>query len=962
MSIYSGKIGDIIEFNALNAGSVTGVKFGASAISKNFKIQPDLSTVLARVPTDAYWGQVSFYKTPINNVYNVVGSGYAKSGALSDLQSKLTSLNLYSSNCTSGDITYTNTYEATALCDLKATGKAKAETSGILYDAYGSGWCGDNTNGFTSSGYSASNTRLHDFSMFQDNSGNWLALGFVQNTGDFIYQTAKLDVTCVETSVETTPHSFVPVPLITNFNPKEASQGNSLRIAGNAFFGVSDVRINNVQVPHVVTSNYEITGTIPAGTFAHKIQITGPSGVKANSLNEFVTFSPLAGATLNRNLTLASGRSLTVNKGYTGTVSILGDNVSGITLAQLTDQNSIHTNILSDPTFGFTPNTVYFSPQNLQVGKYDLTVGNPINNAFLSGAINIIGTPSFSYSYNKVSTINLINEPSTYSDRASLQDTFLNKTYEFSTSQDAEQFCLRFDNASNDGSTSYNLQKAITNPNSTHVDKYFIRGTGEYIQQARVTAAAKWASGIYTTDFNGNHYDSYSEKLKKCICEITNSGDALYGYDEGATALSFFATGLAQTGNDLAIKAQNQNSIDTQAAAYPLYTLVSTTHFSSNETKSYSFSSGINYPFPTTTLNSCSNPFWDPLYASGKAQLYPHGDWENSASGLVNSGCSWTDSIDFNNSPVATLSGVGKTEFLALQSVSLQREANYYGCRTGLYEYSVVSHNGSAANSGAMYGYCSGVVEQVGDTPSECTISGAMSGVLTGVIKTTKEELSGLYLNYTITSSSVQTGVRVGSFPICTVAGTGVDQASADSSRADYSQKFYDSGVCINDLQGTRSTININNNPISFSSPTTGNDGLTYWSEATGIGSREWFVKYMPSFTGQRTKLVAEIECPESTTANVTLNRNEITHVASGLATKSAGWDGWITTLDVSCTTATNGYENHCSIDVPYNGSGCWEGNFEAGNYRLAYRSGSYIDSNNLHFIGVGNLTVNKYE
>ena len=39
----------------------------------------------------------------------------------------------------------------------------------------------------------------------------------------FIYKTAKLDVTCSEASVETTNYSFVPIPLITDFNPKEAS-------------------------------------------------------------------------------------------------------------------------------------------------------------------------------------------------------------------------------------------------------------------------------------------------------------------------------------------------------------------------------------------------------------------------------------------------------------------------------------------------------------------------------------------------------------------------------------------------------------------------------------------------------------------------------------------------------------------------------------------------------------------
>tara|TARA_R100000152_G_scaffold15066_2_gene6989 strand:- start:158 stop:2269 length:2112 start_codon:yes stop_codon:yes gene_type:complete len=703
MPIYSGNIGESIEFDVLNAGTITGVKFGASAISKNFKVQPDSVSVLARVPTDAHWGPVSFYKTNQTTVYNVAGSGYANSGALSDLQSELTSLGLYSASCTSGDIVYSNSYQATAICDLRVTGNSESEVSGVIYNAYGSGYCGDNTNGFTSSGYSENNTRLNNYSTFQNQSGDWLAIGFVEDTGNFIYKTAKLDVTCSEASVETTNYSFVPIPLITDFNPKEASQGDNLKIVGNALSGVTSVTINDTQVSHQVVSNYEITGSIPAGTFAHKVQVVGASGLKGTSLNEFVSFSPLAGAPLDRTLKITSGQSITVNQGSTDNVNIMGSNISGLTLAQLTDENSVHTSVFGDSSFGYTSDQVSFSPQNLQVGVYDITIANSLNSASSDNVLKVIGTPSFSYSYSGVSSVALINEPQNYNDRQSTQSAFANKTYSFSTTQDVERFCLKFENNSaTSGFASYELQQALVNPASTHIDKYFIKGTGDSWMESMTIVGNKWRSGVWTTDEHGNEYDQSAYKLQPCLCEITSSGNSQYGFSADASFVTLYATGTAQTGNDAAIKQENTNSITQDMTAnYPDYTLNGIAHHSANNVVTYNYGSGISYPFATNILTNCSNSFWDKLYASGKSELYPYG---NTATGIVSSGCSHSSSNNFSYN--TTLSGVSNSESTARSNVEIEKNNYYVNCQTGNYNVSTITSVQTIIRSGTTHGYC----------------------------------------------------------------------------------------------------------------------------------------------------------------------------------------------------------------------------------------------------------------
>ena len=241
----------------------------------------------------------------------------------------------------------------------------------------------------------------------------------------------------------------------------------------------------------------------------------------------------------------------------------------------------------------------------------------------------------------------------------------------------------------------------------------------------------------------------------------------------------------------------------------------------------------------------------------------------------------------------------------------------------------------------------------------DCTLQSYLSGILTGLIKTTKQELSGDYSSYTITSSSIETGVTVGSFEMCHIAATGATENEANTRRTHFSNLFYNSGMCINELQGASGKQSVHNASISFNTPSTYGFNNGYQSHTTGFADKQYYVKYNPTFSGEKIKVMADVNCPE-TEAVVSLNRSEVTWTSSGVGVKAAGYDGYIASVDVSCTKAVGGYEKHCDAKSEHGGSGCWEGSFEAGNYRLLYKSGSFVDSTNSHFIGTGNLTTSK--
>ncbi len=248
-----------------------------------------------------------------------------------------------------------------------------------------------------------------------------------------------------------------------------------------------------------------------------------------------------------------------------------------------------------------------------------------------------------------------------------------------------------------------------------------------------------------------------------------------------------------------------------------------------------------------------------------------------------------------------------------------------------------------------------------GDSTS-CTISSHLTGMLTGLIKTTKEELSGQYSDYTITSSYIETGYLTGSFEACHIVGTGLTSGAANDRRALLSNSFYNNGTCVDDrFINPEASQNVNNANISFNSPRLYYNETSTWYEShtTGFADKKYYVKYTPTISGQKSMVRASVNCPE-TTANITINRWETTWKSTGIAVKASGWDGWTTTLTADCVKSKEGYDRYCSFNVSNNGSSCLEGDFSMGDYRLYYNSGSFVNSDNTHLIGTGDLTISK--
>jgi hypothetical protein len=519
MPKISGHIGELIMFNVQNAGATTGVYFGQGLA--DYEIIND-SFLNARVPDAASWGEVSFYKRDSVTAYDLVGSGSLQAGALSDLTSKVS---VYS-NCTSGTVSYSNYYEASGICTLSVTGKSQSYVSGQLYSGYVSGLCGDNTNGFTNSGYLESETRVNNFNTFSDASGNWLAVGNVEYTGNFDFKKAEVQIECSTINLEQTDYKFVPIPQIVNFIPAQAMQGQSISISGKALSGVSNVTVSGVSAPFNVVNNNKITGAIPAGDFDNPIVLTAPSGITVSSTENFKTFKGLDTRVTFTNISLNPNQFARLDKGASDKVRLFGQGVSGLTSGYLTDESNQKIDLLSDSDFSYTDTYISVPVSSLNEGYYDVTIQNATpTSGYLQNCIQIVDAPTTSYSSDSFYTANLIEEPQEYSSDGDLKAAMNTKHYDFPVSEDANKISLTFDQLPvSSGYLTYELQRYVTNPNFKNSNfslTYFIKGTGASSSASYQAALDKFNLGQYTTDQYGSAYNETSDKLD-CNCNVTS--------------------------------------------------------------------------------------------------------------------------------------------------------------------------------------------------------------------------------------------------------------------------------------------------------------------------------------------------------------------------------------------------------------------------------------------------------
>lgn len=112
-----------------------------------------------------------------------------------------------------------------------------------------------------------------------------------------------------------------PNPTISNFNPSSVCDNSTtpITITGTNFTGVTNVRINGVDVTYVVNNPTQITATYPAGGTAGAITVVTATGTATSASNLVVNSIPAVGA-ITGNSTVCQYFTTTLSNATTGGV------------------------------------------------------------------------------------------------------------------------------------------------------------------------------------------------------------------------------------------------------------------------------------------------------------------------------------------------------------------------------------------------------------------------------------------------------------------------------------------------------------------------------------------------------------------------------------------------------------------------------------------------------------------
>jgi hypothetical protein len=114
-----------------------------------------------------------------------------------------------------------------------------------------------------------------------------------------------------------------PAPTISGFAPTSGSPGTSVTISGTGFSGATAVSFNGAAASYSVSSDTQITATVPSGATSGPISVTTGGGSVSSTASFTVTAAPAPAPTIS---------SFSPNHGSVGTrVTINGSNFTGAT-------------------------------------------------------------------------------------------------------------------------------------------------------------------------------------------------------------------------------------------------------------------------------------------------------------------------------------------------------------------------------------------------------------------------------------------------------------------------------------------------------------------------------------------------------------------------------------------------------------------------------------------------------
>lgn len=260
-----------------------------------------------------------------------------------------------------------------------------------------------------------------------------------------------------------------------------------------------------------------------------------------------------------------------------------------------------------------------------------------------------------------------------------------------------------------------------------------------------------------------------------------------------------------------------------------------------------------------------------------------------------------------------------------------------------------------------------------GDYSGElCGISSTSSGKLHSLMSEVSSELAEKYGNSSVLSYSYVTGKETGSFFLCEAVASGSSSGDSVSRLTNILlPHFSASGICINELIGDSSELNVNNVNLSFGGIST-TSGATWFSSSSGFSDARYYVGYNPQISGNNTGVTVSTTCSD-TNIKVELSRNKLIYDTTGLislpedtitqfiATLNVNCTGHETTLEATCLKYHEGLEKLGKITFNIDTKDAWSGYLSAGSYSVKYLTGSFLTSLGMHTLGSGTIGVDKY-
>ena len=745
----SGNIKDTIQFNLTDAVSVTGVKFGSG--------QANFSTITetaldATVPQTATYGKVTFQKRNSIEVFDITATGDGDSNAYSALTGQINSLGYYesASGCTTGSVSFSQNYTASGVCVITTTGTSSSGASGEMVNAHSSGFCGGPT-GFTSGSYTVSETRLNNVSVNQlGNNTNYVAVGLVEYTGNFNVKKASVTVTCDTPQESETDYNFVPVSRINNFTVLP-SGGGKINIFGNALTSVTGVNIGTGANIPFSGGNTTITGDFPTGNYEDFLHFHLYSGLSVLSSQKYITSGELSGANKEEPFAIVANQKITSIKNQGGNAIINGSGLNGIDSIKFVSKQSLEKTPFTSSS---TKNQIVASLAGLETGLHDFVVTK--SGVSLTGVnfIQILDNVTHSYGYETFmsSGVSYLGEESTESELSGILNSFI---YGILTTGDASRISFNISgNNISSGDITFSLSKK-SNVTKTVNSLYYIKGFATSSGESVTKAYDKFNSGIYSEGEFGDYDPSSSYKISDRVCDITNqtttdttesktfkatgthtgeiTGSPLdlnvvldlqsdtqsqwTGYT-GTKNLSCSISsetvtsgviGTVATGSGIYISQSGFNSGENLIAInnrisdtgdYSGYNLISTTTEIINNNQTYSYSSGISFPFSASDINDTSSQSWVNILNSGLNDLYPAG-WTGQDS--LNSGVQVVTGASAGST---TVTFSGKTTEEVNNLIGEEQAINRSYCSTGDPSYYLTGEIVNLTEIKFFSGYC----------------------------------------------------------------------------------------------------------------------------------------------------------------------------------------------------------------------------------------------------------------